>query len=136
MLKFLNKYIGAILFISTCIIALTTYKQYGISWDEGRQRQTGLVNYRYVVYGDQGLLNYSDRDYGVAFELPLILIEMALGLEHSRDIFLARHLLTHFFFLIRINIVDIQNAKYFITNYRWHPQDYTEIDKKNGILSR
>ena len=30
----------------------------------------------------------------------------------------------------RINIVDIKDAKYFITNYRWHPQDYTEIGKK------
>jgi hypothetical protein len=100
MLKFLNKYIGAILLISACIIALTTYQQYGLSWDEGRQRLTGLVNYLYVVYGDQGLLSYSDRDYGVAFELPLIFIEKALRLEHSRHIFLARHLFTHFFFLI------------------------------------
>ena len=100
MLKFLNKHIGAILFISACIIAVTTYTQYGLSWDEGRQRLTGLVNYLYVVYGDQGLLSYSDRDYGVAFELPLIFIEKALGLEHSRDIFLTRHLFTHVFFLV------------------------------------
>jgi hypothetical protein len=87
MLKFLNKYIGAILLISACIIALTTYQQYGLSWDEGRQRLTGLVKYLYVVYGDQGLLSYSDRDYGVAFELPLIFIEKALRLEHSAYLF-------------------------------------------------
>ena len=31
----------------------------------------------------------------------------------------------------RINIVKtVQDAKYFITNYRWHPEDFTEYQNK------
>ena len=37
--------------------------------------------------------------YGVTFEIPLMLVERALGLEHSREISLMRHLLSHLFFL-------------------------------------
>ena len=40
-----------------------------------------------------------DRYYGAVFEAPLVLAERILGLEHERDVYLARHLLTHLFFL-------------------------------------
>ena len=42
---------------------------------------------------------YHDRFYGGAFEVLLLLAERALGLDDSRSVFLARHLLTHLFFL-------------------------------------
>lgn len=30
---------------------------------------------------------------------------------------------------IRINFVPIEQATYFITNFRWHPQDYKDIEE-------
>ena len=43
----------------------------------------------------------AERFYGVAFEAPLFLLtERVLGLEDPRHVFLARHVLTHLFFLI------------------------------------
>ena len=41
----------------------------------------------------------ADRFYGLSFELPLLLIERALGLRDIRDIFLMRHLMTHLLFI-------------------------------------
>lgn len=98
-MKILNKYIGAILLVATCCIALFVYDSYGIGWDELQQHRLGEINYNYVFKGDQSLLSFKDKDYGVAFELPLMIIEKVLNLESSRDVFLSRHLITHFFFL-------------------------------------
>ena len=47
----------------------------------------------------EALAVYHDRFYGAIFEVPLLLVERALGLDDSRSVFLARHLLTHLFFL-------------------------------------
>lgn len=75
------------------------FSDYGISWDEEAQREIGTVSYNYLVHDDPQLLKYRDRDYGVAFELPLIGLEKLFGLEDSRDVYLMRHLVTHLFFL-------------------------------------
>ena len=72
-------------------------------WDVPAQRAVGKAALDYL--GGDGerafgqLLNAHDRYYGAAFEAPLIAMERALGLEDSRDIHLARHFLTHLFFL-------------------------------------
>ena len=76
---------------------------YGISTDEGTQRLIGRAALDYLAGGGEQALDrvYAphDRYYGAAFEAPLVLVERALGLEDSRDIYLSRHLLTHLFFL-------------------------------------
>ena len=92
--------IGLIILITALIIALFTYEKYGMSWDEPMQRKTGEINCNYIFSNDNSLLTWQDRDYGVAFEVPLIIIEKALNLNDSRDIFTIRHLVTHCFFLI------------------------------------
>jgi len=99
-LNILKKKLGLLLCISMCMIALISFTEYGISWDEEYQRKIGLVNYEYIFSDSKELLTFNERDYGVAFELPLILIEKALNLTDSRDIFFMRHLVTHLFFLI------------------------------------
>ncbi len=80
-------------------LALANYADFGISWDETFQRKTGFISYNYVFESDPELLTYHDKDYGVAFELPLILIEEILGLEDSQDVYFMRHLISHLFFL-------------------------------------
>ncbi len=96
----MKKYIGIILFICAMIVGLCTYKNYGISWDEGFQRHLGLMTYHYFSYGRDSLMNCNNSQYGAAFELPLIIIEKGFHLKDSREIFLMRHLVTHIFFLI------------------------------------
>ena len=52
-----------------------------------------------ALRGRLGPIFHHTRHYGAAFEAPLALVERALGLKDSRDIFLTRHLLTHLAFL-------------------------------------
>ena len=89
--------------LAVCLLAAAAggmaLDDYGISTDEGYQRGTGRVNLDYILGRSDALLTYEDRYYGVAFELPLLLAERALGLEDSRSIYLLRHLLTHLCFI-------------------------------------
>ena len=100
LLQFAKRNLGLLLFAVMAIISLFGYADYGISWDEPQQRKTGLVNYEYVFNDNQELLEYKDRDYGVGFELPLIILEKKLGLTDSREIYLMRHFVSHLFFLL------------------------------------
>ena len=76
-LNLLHKYIGiGLLAISLCI-GLLTFKTYGLTWDETEQHLLGRLSYDYAFNGNDSLLNFEDKEYGVGFELPLILIEKA-----------------------------------------------------------
>ena len=91
---------GILIFVFAIIVGQLTYRDYGITLDEEVQRQTGLVNYDYIVGNSRELLTYKDRQYGVGFELPLIFLEKKLQLSDTRDIYLTRHWVTHIFFLL------------------------------------
>ena len=86
---------------------------YGVGADTQTQRDIAYASASYIM-GDRDAFTYgrsvkvseerkgisvSDRYYGVAFELPLLLFEHIPGLRDSRDILLVRHLLTHLFFI-------------------------------------
>ena len=89
-------------------IGVAVLDDYGIGNDEQAHRRIAEANLNYIL-GDSGALlsDYSSarksksvmRFYGVAFELPLLLVERALGLQDSRDIYLMRHLAVHLFFI-------------------------------------
>jgi hypothetical protein len=91
---------GLLLFLLSLCVGLAGYKDYGVAWDEPVQRDIAAVSYNYVFKGDTSLETYRDRDYGVAFELPLLAVEKALGLSDTSDIYLFRHLAVHCFFLL------------------------------------
>ena len=100
-LRFLSThYLGLILFVVALIICAATYKDYGIAWDEPAQRELGNVAYDYVCHLPSTYTTFSNRQYGVGFELPLIAIERYLKLTDSRDIYLMRHCATHLLFLL------------------------------------
>ena len=82
------------------IAGLTIVDDYGASGDDGLQRELAENTLNYVLNGDQALLQAHDRFYGAAFELLPLFVELALGLEDSRDIYLSRHLLIHLLFLV------------------------------------
>lgn len=93
---------GLVLLFISIVIALCTYQDYGVAWDEPIQRELGLVNHNYIFNGDNTLLHYTDKAYGAWFELLLVKAEQVLHLTDSRDIFLMRHLVTHLFFLFSV----------------------------------
>ncbi len=81
-----QKMVVLLFFTAILSIGLSVYKDYGISWDEETTRTNGTHSYNYVFKGDHTLFTYKDRDYGVAFELPLIIIEKHLNIENTRDL--------------------------------------------------
>jgi hypothetical protein len=103
--KFLDKrsrLVVGIFFAAFLLIGLGIYKDYGLSWDEMINHDNGTMAFNYAFKGDRSLLTYTDRYYGVAFELPLIMIEKFLKLETPRGIFLMRHLATFLMFFLGV----------------------------------
>ena len=85
------------------VAGLAIVDDYGVSGDTGVQRFIVLSTLDYILYDDPGWfqIREADRFYGLAFEAPLLLLtERGLGLEDPRHVYLARHVLTHLFFLI------------------------------------
>ena len=83
------------------IAGLVIGDDYGVPPYAGGQRFVAIDTVNYVLHDDPTLLQIAaDRFYGVAFELPLFLLERVLGLEDPHYVYLARHVLTHLFFLI------------------------------------
>ena len=103
-LNFLTTRSGLILCGLFLLVGLTTAGDYGIGLDETIQRRIAQANLNYILGQadriDQGLPLYSDRVYGVAFELPLLLAEQALGLTDGYHIHRLRFTLTHLFFIL------------------------------------
>ena len=102
---------GILLFFLTIIVALLTYKDYGISYDEPTQRLQGVLSYNYIFYGNQDLFDLNVNavvggaglnNHGTGFELLLVMVEKLFNLTDSRDIYLMRHLTSHLFFLISV----------------------------------
>src|SRR5262245_60691929 len=95
-------------------LGLTICRDYGISFDEGYQRDAGQVSLAYVLAmlpkGWQEALissatverlrslpplhEYLERDHGVVFELPAVLAEYIFGIQDEGAVYLYRHLLT------------------------------------------
>ncbi len=89
----------ALIALTLFVVAGIVSSDIGISVNGPYQRYLGIANIAYVL-GDVSLFpDDHNKFYGAAFEAPLVLVERALRLEDSRDIFLSRHLLTHLFFL-------------------------------------
>ncbi len=74
---------------------------YGVSADEEKQRKSAETNWRYATEGAEPRFRTASHRfyYGVAFELPLLLAEKALGLDDTRHVHLLRHAASYVFFL-------------------------------------
>ena len=85
------------------IAGVAILDDYGTPWDEHIHHRVANANAGYIATGDiSGLSQPEDivyRYYGIAFEMPLLLAERALGLQDTRHIYLTRHLLTHLLFI-------------------------------------
>ena len=117
-IDFLNKrksYVVSLYFILLLIVGLTTFSDYGISFDEPVSRTNGGISLRYIADKfdinylkndsvlarfETPLKDYYDRDYGVAFDLSAFFIERLFLLNDSRHQYLLRHFLTFLVFYI------------------------------------
>ena len=106
------------LFFFLLIISLLIFKDFGISIDEPSTRVHGLVSFNYILSTLNNLTffnfvetkdlpqlhEYVFRDYGVFFEIILILIKKIFKLENFNEIFYLRHFITNLFFIFSILI--------------------------------
>ena len=81
------------------VVGVAVLDDYGVTEDEHFQRGTAVTVAGYALGVSEEPPIGHDRYYGVAFEMPLLLLERAPGLRDSRHIYLMRHLLTHLFFI-------------------------------------
>ncbi|WP_026506349.1 hypothetical protein [Butyrivibrio sp. MC2013] len=98
--------VSVILFFAVYFLAgIMAYKDYGISTDEAVQRRHSLVTYKYIneVIFDRKIDQLSEYPsleeynsyYGVALQLPLVLIEDLYNFSlPTRTVYLIRHLAT------------------------------------------
>lgn len=90
-------------------LGLLLFADYGISIDEHISRDNGMITLKHLAQRLKPawvarhhdfeqypipLSDYVDRDYGVAFETPVSLLEQGLRLTDTRDKYLLRHLCT------------------------------------------
>ena len=101
-LNFLTVRSGLLICALFLLAGLALAGDYGISRDERLQRQIAQASRNSILGNPEGLetLNYLDRLYGIAFELPLLLAEGALGLEDYHYVHRLRLTLTHLFFIV------------------------------------
>ena len=81
------------------VVGVVVLGDYGVTADEPYHRQTTATVADYTLGVSEEPPRGHDRYYGVAFEMPLLLLECALGLQDTRHIYLTRHLLMHLFFI-------------------------------------
>ena len=84
------------------LAGLVAAGDYGLDPDEPNQRETATSNLDYILGRVDRIesWNYHDRVYGVAFELPLLLLERALGLADYHYVHRLRATLIHLFFIL------------------------------------
>ena len=82
------------------LVGVATMDDYGVTPDRKAQRRHAEATIEYVRHMDEDALHPIDRYFGVAFQLPLVVVERVLQLEDERGIKLSRHFLTHLFFAI------------------------------------
>lgn len=97
------------------LLGMMIFRDYGISPDEEQQRLIGQTSLKYIgnLFGIGWLineilplknpgdifLNFKDRDYGVAFEMPVELLIKILNIESSAEAYYFRHALTFLTYL-------------------------------------
>src|SRR5262249_22383819 len=102
------KYAAQIVFFLVLLaIGLGVYRDYGISCDEPDSRVNGAVALKHVAerFAPSLLTRAASHleflnkyppggDHGVAFEAPAVALEVMLGIDDKKNVFMFRHLLT------------------------------------------
>ena len=93
-------HLPAVVLLAGFVIAgIAALGDYGPFSDLPFQRGIGQSFLNVLTGRPTHYLTEHDIYYGAAFEFPLLLVELGLGLDDSRSQILSRHLLSHLFFL-------------------------------------
>ena len=90
---------GALVCAALLVVGFAVADDYSAPGDATSSRHDAEINLDFITGKTDTLAYDHNKYYGVAFELPLFLLERSLGLEDARHIYLLRYLLTHLFFL-------------------------------------
>lgn len=130
----LSHWIPKLCLLLLALLGCFVFRDYGISTDEQQSRLVGnvsldyianLFNISFLLNGATPLqnpsdvfLNFKDRDYGVAFELPAELLIKIFKIESSAHAYYFRHALTFLVFLGGVSAVyAIAKKRY--ANWGW-----------------
>lgn len=103
-----------VFFLLFLLYGRIAYNDYGLSWDEGIERDSSLVTYGYIVPSVKDSITetvnfetypeyheYRDRYYGMAAQLPMVWMEHMQDFEMSYyEIYMMRHAYTFLMFFI------------------------------------
>lgn len=92
--------LGLAVCLLCALIGVALLDDYGASVDEAEHHKDAIDTVDYILGDADALPDNHNRFYGLSFELPLLLVERALGLRDSRSIYLVRHLLNHLLFIV------------------------------------
>ena len=85
------------------VAGIAVLDDYGVFWDETDHRRIAVTHADYIATGDISSISQdhdiAHRYYGMALDIPLLLVERAFGLRDTRDIYLTRHLIMYLFFI-------------------------------------
>ena len=130
----LSAWIPKLCLLLLALVGCFVFRDYGISTDEQQSRLVGntsldyianLFNISFLLNGATPLLNptdvflnFKDRDYGVAFELPAELLIKIFQIESSANAYYFRHALTFLVFLGGVCAVYALAKKRY-SDWRW-----------------
>lgn len=87
-----------VLFFFFVSVGFLVHEDYGLAWDEYVMRLFGYMDYNYITKGGDYRPN---PFYGPSTELPLVILEVKLGLVYNlQKVFFMRHLYVHFLFIV------------------------------------
>jgi hypothetical protein len=110
-------FIVALFFFILILIGIFLVSDFGLSWDEPSGRERGLISLKYILHELQldiftfdptltqigiTLGNFADKDYGVAFDLPVTILERTLSLNTEASQFRLRHICTFLMFTVGV----------------------------------
>jgi hypothetical protein len=100
----IKKYLPVLFFVAVFITGLISFKDYGLGWDdEYLRRDSGYLNYNYIVKNDKyPLLNNNDKYHGPLVEIGLVVVEKTLRLTEMSDIYKIRRLLLFTIFFVSL----------------------------------
>ena len=104
-----------IFFGAFLLLGVIIFKDYGVGWDELKNRQYGNITIDYVLGNDQDAGYYKDpedfwnpksgqfaKTHGPVFEVALVAAEKALHLDDQREKYLLRHIGTFLAFFLSV----------------------------------
>ena len=116
-------------FIVFYLLGLKISEDYGISWDENVRRIGSISHAKEVAQlvgiNHPSFLNIPDvkdnihawtTPYGMIYEFPALLIELIIGSENIREVFLYRHKLIFTFHFLGIIAFFFFSKEVFVTN--------------------